>query len=137
MLERARAYREEGYERCQSSGMKDAVDLVAAVMEAVPANQGLHLSSVLDTIDKKVEAAPGSGWKLPEGMDADQFLEHLIHRGALQPINADSLACPIPGLRSWLIDRTRPKAERPGPEAEFLQALIEWAAALASEGLAE
>ncbi len=133
MLKRARKYREKSYEARQSTEMAKAVDLVAAVMKELPADGGLLCSRVLDAIKGNAKVGQGTGWELPKGMDADLFLDHLIQKGALQPINADTLAFPIPSLRSWLIDRTRPGAEKPDPPGEFDQALAQWEAALAAE----
>ncbi len=138
MLKRARKYRKKSCQARQSTEMENAEDLVAAVMEELPADGGLRRSRVLDFIDKKIEAAPDSrSWKLPKGMDADQFLGHLIQKGALQSNDAGSLVCPIPSLRRWLIERTRPGTEKPAPPGEFDQALVQWEAALAAERAAE
>ncbi len=137
LMERASEYRNESYEARQSTEMAKAVDLVAAVMKELPADGGLLCSRVLDAIKGNAKAGHGAGWELPKGMDADLFLDHLIQKGALQPVNADTLAFPIPSLRAWLIDRTRPEAERPDPTGESDQSLVQWEAALAAERSAE
>ncbi len=137
MMERARAYREESYRRRRSDEMIASRDLVAAIMAELPASGGLLYSRVLDVIDEKSEAGSGRSWKLPEGMTSDQFLGHLIHKGALQTNDDDDLVCPIPSLRTWLIDRTRPAAERISPASELHQTLVQWEAALAAERAAE
>ena len=52
-------------------------------------------------------AAPGRtevDWSLPPGSDARSFLEHLVHRVALQRDEAGRIHCPIPSFRSFLID---------------------------------
>ncbi len=138
MTDRAFKYRNESYEARQSTEMANADHLVAAVMKELPADGGLRRSNVLDFIEKKIASAPDHrSWKLPKGMDTDLFLDHLIQKGAMQPFDADKLACPIPSLRAWLIDRIRPEAEKPDPTSESAQALVQWEAALAAERAAK
>ncbi len=137
MMKRASEYRNESYEARQSDEMKEAKQLVAAVMKDLPADGGLDRSEVLGAIKGNAKADRGAGWELPEGMTARQFLGHLIQKGAMQPFDADRLACPIPSLRAWLIDRPRPEAERPDPRRRLAQALVQWEAALAAERAAE
>ncbi len=137
MMACASEYRNKSYEARQSDEMKDALHLVAAVMKELPADGGLLRSEVLGAIKGNAKADRGAGWELPEGMTARQFLGHLIQKGAMQPFDADRLACPIPSLRAWLIDRPRPEAERPDPRRKLAQALVQWEAALAAERAAE
>ena len=45
------------------------------------------------------------GWGgLPSGMTAKDFCYHLMHRGALQERDDDTVDCPIPSFRQFLID---------------------------------
>ena len=102
--DRAGNYRKESCRKRQSTRMSDSVHLVAAVMRELPTD-GMHRSEVLKSIRDKTrpeEAGPG----LPKGMTAEDFRDHLIHQGALQPDEDDMLTCPIPSLRTWLIDQS-------------------------------
>ncbi len=134
----ARKYRQRSYEARQSKEMKEAKDLVAAVMEEVPSNGGLSRSRVLNAIKGKIANGQGTEWELPEGMSAGQFLGHLIHRGALQPGSGDALVCPIPSLRTWLIDRPRAQGEMAdsGPTDEDRLAAARWEASKVVEAMA-
>ena len=85
--------------------MVDAVYLVGAVLrELSPA--ALHKAKVSRAIKSK-SRVDEPGWDLPKGMSADQFLDHLIHQGVMQPDRdcEHRLICPIPRLRTWLIEQ--------------------------------
>ena len=74
--------------------------LLAAVMDAVP-EDGLGYVETLRAIEENAGAA--SGKRLPAGMGPEEYLDHLVHRGALQDDGAGRLACPIPSFRHFLI----------------------------------
>ncbi len=78
--------------------------LLAAVMEAVP-EDGLGYVETLRVIEESAGAA--SGWRLPAGMGPEEYLDHLVHRGALQDDGTGRLACPIPSLRRFLVEAVR------------------------------
>ena len=99
----AMVYREASYRKRQSTRMERSVALVAAVMAAVPSG-GMQSSDVQDVIERSARTDAPS-WRLPKGMDAEMFMDHLIHQGVLQPAGEGMLACPIPSLRTWLIDQ--------------------------------
>ena len=109
--DQARTYRETSYRKRRSTRMIDSVHLVAAVMRELPTG-GMHRSKVLKSIKDKVEPEE-AGWGLPKGMDAEDFRDHLIHRGALQPDENGMLICPIPSLRTWLIAQGSPRQTMP------------------------
>lgn len=75
--------------------------LLAAAMEAVP-EDGLGYVETLRVIEESAGAA--SGWRLPTGMGPEEYLDHLVHRGALQDDGTGRLACPIPSLRRFLVE---------------------------------
>ena len=108
VLARARQWREETYRARCSPEMRRAAPLVGAVMAALP-EEGLEEYRIVDLIAAEAGRREGSGWALPEGFSARQFLDHLVHRGALQQQPDDRLACPIPSFRRFLMqDRTPP-----------------------------
>ena len=102
----ARSYREASCKARLSDEMAAAIHLAAAVLEKVPGS-GLSRGKALEAIE--AAALPGASpeWRLPEGMTAMDFLEHMIHKGFLQPSGAAGLACPIPSLQAWLIEQSR------------------------------
>ena len=93
---RTRAYRAR-----RSPRMQEAVFLLARVMAAVP-DTGLRLNEAVGVIGSR--AGQGCGWSLPEGMSPRDFLDHLVHRGALQSGEDDRLVCPIPSFRHFLME---------------------------------
>ena len=104
VIGRARASRLEAYKQRRSPEMRGAVILVGHVMAAVR-DGGLHRHQVIDTIRARIRDRPegSSARRLPKGISPEDFLEHLIHRGALQEGEDDRLVCPIPSFRTFLI----------------------------------
>ncbi len=107
-LEReARASRTQYYQQQRSSEMKIASVLVAAVMDELPIDTGLKestitITAIMRSIQSKVRDQIDC--QLPKGMDASDFVAHLVHNGALHQ-NADgTFTCPIPSLRNYLIE---------------------------------
>lgn len=80
--------------------MRDARYLVAAVMRAL--QEKSPEDSVVDKIDRHPGSNTGKGWLLPDGMNARNFSDHLIYRGALQNGPDGKMACPIPSFRKFL-----------------------------------
>ena len=93
---RTRAYRAR-----RSPRMQEAVFLLARVMAAVP-DTGLRFNEAVGVISSR--AGQGCGWSLPERMSPRDFLDHLVHRGALQSGEDDRLVCPTPGFRHFLME---------------------------------
>ncbi len=120
--EQERKLRLDVYGRRQSSPMTKAFDLVAAVLRDCPAsltdharrpNQADVLASILR--HRRTGGTPEDvSWSLPTNpdsgvpMDADAFLRHLIHRGALQERSNKRMECPIPTFRDFLIEYGNP-----------------------------
>ena len=104
VLRRAQAWRLESYRQRRSPEMRGAVILVGHLMAAV-GNGGLHRHQIVDTIRARIRDRPegSSARRLPKGVSPEDFLEHLIHRGALQEGEDDRLVCPIPSFRHFLI----------------------------------
>ena len=104
VIDRAGAWRLETYMLRRSPEMRGAVILVGHVMAAVR-NGGLYRHEVVDTIRARIRDRPegSSARRLPEGISPEDFLEHLVHRGALQEGGDDKLVCPIPSFRAFLV----------------------------------
>ena len=84
--------------------MRGAVILVGNLMVAV-GDGGLHRHQIVDTIRARIRDRPegSSARRLPQGVSPEDFLAHLVHRGALQEGEDDRLVCPIPSFRFFLI----------------------------------
>ena len=67
---------------------------------------GIEMDALLKVIEQTLENVDDKiGWRLPRAMSPELYLDHLIHRGALQ-INADDLFIyPIPNFRQFLIEQ--------------------------------
>ena len=123
---RATEYRKGSYRQRQSGEMHDARGLVADLLRAVP-GAGLLQDEMVDLIREKEVPDGPERWRLPKGMDAKNFRDHLIHQGIFHPDGDGKLSCPIPCLRSWLIDRAAPEPDQAkleeAPEATALRTL--------------
>ena len=104
VLAGAEERRLDSYRARRSPEMLGSGLLLAAAMEAVP-EDGLGYVETLRVIEENAGAA--SGWRLPAGMGPEEYLDHLVHRGALQDDGTGRLACPIPSLRRFLIEAVR------------------------------
>ncbi len=85
----------------QSSAMRRSNVLIAHVLKCL--KDGMNESRVLGLIEESEEDEAGR--RLPKGMDAEGFMDHLVHQGALEKSvdDAPSLRCPIPSFRTYLI----------------------------------
>ena len=101
VLAGAEERRLDSYRARRSPEMLASGLLLAAAMEAVP-EDGLGYVETLRVIEGSAGAA--SGWRLPAGMGPEEYLDHLVHRGALQDDGTGRLACPIPSLRRFLVE---------------------------------
>ena len=91
------------YRAQQDADMDLSGNLVGAVL--LELDRHSTRKEIIGLIRRK--AAPGRtevDWSLPPGTDAHTFLEHLVHRGALQMDGDGRFHCPIPSFRSFLID---------------------------------
>ncbi|MCY4542274.1 MAG: hypothetical protein OXB95_07765, partial [Rhodobacteraceae bacterium] len=96
---RSRGWQLNYYYSRMSYEMGRSECLLAVVMGELTASSR-HVS-IIRAIESKYR--PEAGWRLPKGMDADGFFEHLVHRGALQKLPDGSVHCPIPSFRRYMI----------------------------------
>ena len=101
--QKARDWREDSYLMRQSKEIGDSFDLVASLLMAMP-EPGMWRDQAVDIIEAKADQKGRKSRQLPKGMDAEDFLDHLIHRGIFQPDETGLLSCPIPSFRNWLIE---------------------------------
>ncbi|MXX91112.1 MAG: ATP-binding protein [Boseongicola sp. SB0677_bin_26] len=94
------------YLRQTSPEMSRSKHLVASVMRRVSGpddpGRGIDVVDLLGAIEQSIEDSPGH--RLPEGMRAEDFLQHLTHQGALHESVDKSFRCPIPSFRTYLIE---------------------------------
>ncbi len=100
-LNMARDNRIRYYRGQQSREMKGSSALVARVMRDVRPGDGK--SDVVDSIERYAGSEPSSRWQLPETMTPRAFVDHLIHQGALHEASDQTLTCPIPSFRAYLV----------------------------------
>lgn len=111
--------RRNDYYRSQTSEEMDrSRQLVAAVMKGL--EEGARADEVISLIEANARDEPR--WRLPKGMDSDQFYRHLVHRGALEKGDDSRIRCPIPSFRRHLVREAQPAPEplpakrwNPGP----------------------
>ena len=103
VLARARERRLQAYRARRSPQMQEAVFLLARFMAGVP-ESGLRRNEATGLIGTLARREGDYGWRLPEGMSPTEFLDHLVHRGALQSGEDDRLVCPIPSFRRFLVE---------------------------------
>ncbi len=102
------------YHLQQSREMMNASILVARVM--AESEDGMHPGEIQGIIEGNVADRPGQ--RLPKGKDAEDFLNHLIHRGGLHMKPDRTIHCPIPSFRNFLLKAggldpvSRPQQER-------------------------
>ncbi|MCY4542002.1 MAG: hypothetical protein OXB95_06350, partial [Rhodobacteraceae bacterium] len=89
------------YHSRMSPEMHDSKSLLAAAMrDLLP---GEDTASIKYRIGKLAGSRDALGWELPDGMKANGFFKHLVHRGALQQLPDGSVHCPIPSFRRYMI----------------------------------
>ena len=99
----------QGYYATQfSTDMALSRKLVGRVMFEVGKaridDQQTTLGQVIDLVDEFTDSGTSSEWRIPTGHNAESYVMHLIHCGALQmDSNSRSLSCPIPSFQSYII----------------------------------
>jgi len=96
--------RKRYYDSQYSRQMKESRSLTVRIMAEL--DQRCRYEEIIKLINE-CKADP-SNYGFPEGMSASAFLTHLIHTGALQHVENDQFACPIPSFRTYLIERGTP-----------------------------
>ncbi len=115
-LRDARERRKAYYRSRVSTGMRLSRELVMGVMEALP-EDGLRDGQVIGLIEKTASAEGAPEERLPKGMDAYDFLDHLIAKGVLQSGERGKLVCPIPSFRDFMAGGFEMAPEPPpGPD---------------------
>ena len=91
------------YRGQQSQEMTYSVSLVAGVMQSLLPD--MTLADVAETVWKldREHGDTSPKWRLPDGMSATGFCEHLVHQGALQERADQTVYCPIPSFRTHLL----------------------------------
>ena len=112
-----RHYRLTAYRRRQSREMAASYELIARIMMDVVKADGLDEGDILDAIDlysTPTNEPRGRKWQIPKGMDEDDFMNHLIYKGALHREEDKLYRCQIPSFAHYLIkygDETAPRQE--------------------------
>ncbi len=99
ILQEAADSRQEYYKIQQDRNLKRARVLVADVMART--HDGMYHDEIQDVIKGATDDRPGQ--RLPKDMDAEGFLNHLAHRGALHMDMDGTYRSPIPSFRSFLV----------------------------------
>ena len=97
--------RNEYYLSRFSPAMRDSQHLVATVMQDL--EEDASIVDIKSSIDK--HAGKERGWRLPKGMDSDQFFDHLVHQGALEEGKDYIVRSPVPSFQRFLIRRGQPE----------------------------
>ncbi|MCY4543218.1 MAG: hypothetical protein OXB95_12645, partial [Rhodobacteraceae bacterium] len=89
------------YHSRMSDEMQSSKFLLSAVVSAL--RPGDDSGDIVDRMEMLAGSKLGSRWRLPDGMNADGFFKHLVHRGALQKLPNGCVHCPIPSFRTYMI----------------------------------
>ncbi len=109
MQDKACTLRQKYYEDQSRGMMQDADILVAKVMAGL--RDGMKFRELQAFVEGAVADRPGQ--RLPKGMDSEDFLNELIHKGALYRNAAGRVHSPIPSFQSFLIDQGRQPETEP------------------------
>ncbi len=102
VFDNGRAGREAYYASQQSEQMEISARLTANVMSVL--DIGINRPDVIDLIEKNIGEHPSD--RLPTDIKtAEEFLIHLLHRGALQRDSRKLYTCPIPSFRAYLLEQ--------------------------------
>ena len=115
----ARRRVEEAYRPRVSTEMDGAELMLQALMQVLPPKGGVRRRAIVDELERlaRENGDKSSGWRLPRKMEADEFLDHLVHHGALQACADGLYRCPIPSFRSW-VAAGMPEPPAPVPPAK-------------------
>ena len=91
-----------------SDAMKTSPGVVGLLMKRMKGREvRSDILSMIQRIDDDHAGSRDVGLRLPDDMTAQEFYNDLIHRGALQECNDETVVCPIPSFRQFLIERGR------------------------------
>ena len=92
--------------------------LLASVMKEIPAHgeqsSNIDIVYIVDRISKTTSKPPSksSGWQLPDGIeDAENYATLLIHQGLIQMQEDHCYYCPIPSLKSYVLEHCSPSSD--------------------------
>jgi len=106
VIDLAERRRKDSYaKRAGSREMRATTPLLARVMAGLP-DAGLKRYELLELVHSHVTGRPERD--LPEGMGAEGFLDHLVHRGLLLEGKDCRYTCPVPSFRRYLIGNGGP-----------------------------
>ena len=89
--------------RRMSREMRRSSILLASIMKRVTRNQEEEVINIINQCSEKWASSSRGGKHLPTGMTAEDYYDHLIHRGALQESDDGWVACPIPSFRQFIL----------------------------------
>ncbi len=96
------------YHDRNSDEMNGSAVLLSRIMDRVEGGQSkAQVVDLIEKISAKYRSGASFGERLPRGMNAEDYYEHLIHCGALQEDDEKMVSCPIPSFRQYLIGRGR------------------------------
>ena len=92
--------------------------LLAKIMKDIPAHgeQGSNLDfpDIVERNEKTTSSPPANipSWQIPKGIeDAEEYVSHLIHQGCIQKQKDKFYYCPIPSLKSYILERYNPSLD--------------------------
>ncbi len=89
------------YASRMSPRMQNSDYLLAAVMRDL--RSGMKSGEIMDAINELAGTGTSIRWRLPKGMDEEDYYQHLVHHGALQADAFGHVSCPIPSFRRYMV----------------------------------
>lgn len=118
VAQRASFWRKEYYHERMSSELKKSEYLLSSVMKMIPSRadkrSAVKIRDIVDTIEEVVSDPPStsSGWKLPKNINgSEDYADHLLHQGFIQERSDGSFYCPIPSLKSHILEHHSPSGD--------------------------
>ena len=110
--------RESYYSMRISPELEASEYLLATVMKEIPAHgeQGskMKIYDIVKSIEETTSNHPTNcpGWRIPKGIDdAEEYAAHLIHQGFIQKQEDRFYYCPIPSLKSYVLEHCSPSLD--------------------------
>ena len=111
MQERTWTLRQEYYRKQTSRTMRRSRFLLAEILHGVPVRSDettvtdVDILNHMNRIHNQHRDGEAIEWTLPRNRDAEWFLDHLIHQGALYEDGDGYIHSPIPSFKAFLIGR--------------------------------